>query len=108
MAYNASNEDVKVIATIDKNTRGDKIQIQLIRNKISNAEMIDIRQMYTPEGTDALAPTRKGIRFNVELLSEIVAGLVSVLDDDSKEELIAQLEGGYEDNEDGSDEGEQD
>ena len=94
MAYNYNNEESTILGQVEKNDRGEVIQVSKIRNKISGSEFIDIRLMYTPEGSDNLAPTRKGIRFSTEKLADITSILFGQL---SKDEADAIINGSDED-----------
>lgn len=87
MAYNPNKDEQTQIAIFDKNDRGDKIQIQHIKNKNTGSESIDIRLMYTKEGETDVRPTQKGVRFNVELLYNMAEALASALTDDDKVKL---------------------
>lgn len=100
MAYNYNKDEQTQIAIFDKNDKGDKIQIQHIKNKNTGAESVDIRLMYTKEGEDDVRPTQKGVRFSTEMLPDIVTALASMLTEDEKQELCNHLA------EDMSDEGE--
>lgn len=86
MAYNSMNDETTVIAVIDKNTRGDKIRIAKIRNKNTGSESVDIRVMYTPEGSTEVKPTQRGVRFNIELLGEITDALNSLIIEDTEDD----------------------
>lgn len=86
MAYNSMNDETTVVALIDKNTRGDKIRIAKIRNKNTGSESVDIRVMYTPEGSTEVKPTQRGVRFNMEMLGEITEALNSLIIEDTEDD----------------------
>lgn len=86
MAYNSMNDETTVVALIDKNTRGDKIRIAKIRNKNTGSESVDIRVMYTPEGSTEVKPTQRGVRFNMEMLGEITEALNSLIIKDTEDD----------------------
>lgn len=91
MPYNYDKDEQFRIALIDKNDRGDKIQVQSIKNKNTGSESIDIRLMYTPEGTDELRHTSKGVRFNVEMLPDMVIPMAMYMQPDDMEKLFKEL-----------------
>ena len=91
MAYDRSKEEQEILALIDKNDRGDKIQVSKIRIKGREETFADIRLMYTPEGEEDIRPTSKGVRVSTSLLPKIVAGLVDMLDDSEKAKLADTL-----------------
>ena len=103
MAYNADNETKEVLAEIQKNNRGDFIVASKITNKNTGAVSIDIRQNYTNDEGE-LSLTRKGVRFNAELLPDLVKGLVKALEEnevmDLGDELAALLADNNEEEED--------
>ncbi len=82
MPYNPANEERKIIAQFEKNSRGDKIQLSTVKNKNTGHEQADIRLMYIPEGTTELRPTPKGVRFSTELVINLVKPLISLLSAD--------------------------
>lgn len=87
MAYDASKETRTVLETIDKNSRGDKIQVTSIVVKGNSTPFIDIRNMYTLEDSDEVRPTSKGIRFSSEFLLDIMKSLVTSLTPDELDSL---------------------
>lgn len=87
MAYDASKETRTVLETIDKNSRGDKIQVTSIVVKGNSTPFIDIRNMYTLENSDEVRPTSKGIRFSSEFLLDIMKSLVTSLTPDELDSL---------------------
>ncbi len=75
MAYDASKETRKVIKVVDMNAFGDKIQVSEVGYEGKDTTAVDIRKMYTHRESGELVPTTKGIRFNKELLPEVIAVL---------------------------------
>ena len=82
MAYSVDKETE--LAMLDKNNRGDKIVIKKIENNGNTS--IDIRQYYTNDN-DEIKPTTKGVRFNAEMLADVVKALVPALEFDELNEL---------------------
>lgn len=93
MAYDRSKETQNVMALVDKNDKGDKIQVSKIEVKGKEGVFADIRLMYTPDESDELRPTSKGVRFNTEILYDVVAGLADMLTDEEKAKLADALVG---------------
>lgn len=83
MAYGRSNEVQNVIATFDKNQRGDKIRVSRIDKTNYDSSFIDIRNMYTDEEGE-LRYTSRGVRFNSEIALDIILALVESLSEDEK------------------------
>ena len=96
MSYDYSNQKKVVLATIEKNRRGDAVQISSIHDSIRNSTYIDIRNMFIPSDSDddELRPTAKGIRVKKELLNDIIVGLVMALDKEDRDKLIKEISGG--------------
>lgn len=90
MAYNADNEVREELVKIQKNNRGDHVIATKITNKTSGSVSVDIRQYYT-NADGELIPTPKGVRINAELISELINGLVSVLEPDEMMDLNDSL-----------------
>lgn len=91
MAYDSSKETRDVLALVNKNDRGDKIQVAKIKVEGKSTEFMDVRLMYTPDGTDELRATQKGVRFSTEILPEVVAGMVKAMSDDERAALAKSL-----------------
>ena len=75
MAYDASKETRKVIKVIDMNAFGDKVQVSEVGYEGKESTAVDIRKMYTHRESGEILPTPKGIRFNKEILPEVIAAL---------------------------------
>ena len=90
MAYNADNEIREELAQVQKNSRGDYVIATKITNKTSGSVSIDIRQYYTND-SDEVKATSKGVRFNAELLSDMLTGLVKALEVDEMDDLVETL-----------------
>lgn len=90
MAYNADNEVREELAKIQKNQRGEFIIASRIQNKNTGNVNVDIRQFYTGDEDD-LKPTSKGVRFNIEMLPDMVEGLASALEENEILDLIDKL-----------------
>lgn len=82
MAWN--NADEKEIFRVEKNNRGDYIVVKEV------GESIDIRQYYTSDNGDVL-PTKKGIRFNKEVIPDIILSLVKGYNDALPDEVIEAI-----------------
>lgn len=91
MAYNANNEERKVLVDVEKNSRGEHIIGTLITNKNSGNQSLDIRQYYTNDEGSVL-PTSKGVRVNTELAYELISGLLDVLEEDELMNLAELIE----------------
>ena len=91
MAYNFDNEESVVLGLVDKNDHGEKIQIQKITNKKTGSESIDVRLMYTPEGSTSIAPTKKGVRFSTDILLPVVEALLEGLSEDERQEIVDKI-----------------
>ena len=91
MAYNANNEICEELVNIKKGNRGDCIIASKITNKNTNNVSIDIRQYYTDDEGE-LKPTSKGVRFNSELLSDLLGGLAIALETNEMLDLSDKLE----------------
>ena len=90
MAYDASKEERKVLATFDKNTRGDKIQVASITIKGKEGMSVDIRNMYTAEDGE-MRPTQKGVRVNVEMVADIIKAVLPLLTEDEATDILNAL-----------------
>lgn len=90
MAYNADKEVVTLIGTVDKDEKGNKIDVKKLTSKTSSRVQVDIRTMYTNDDGE-VRPTQKGCRFNIEQLAEITGLLASMLSDEEKEVLVNSL-----------------
>lgn len=102
MAYDVTKEKQEVLAQIEKNSRGDVIQVSKITMVGRTTESVDIRIMYTDDDGE-LRPTRKGVRFNSEQAAEVAAALVkNFISEDGLEDFIESLN----EDESDSDEGE--
>lgn len=75
-------------AMLDKNSRGDYIQVSSIEGKMW---AMDIRQMYTAADGD-IKPTTKGVRVNEELVVDLLVECVNALPSDLYEELMERLD----------------
>lgn len=75
-------------AMLDKNSRGDYIQVSSIEGKMW---AMDIRQMYTAADGE-IKPTTKGIRVNEELVVDLLVECVKALPSDLYEELMERLD----------------
>ena len=74
-------------AMLDKNSRGDYIQVSSIEGKMW---AMDIRQMYTAADGE-IKPTTKGVRVNEELVVDLLVECVNALPSDLYEELMERL-----------------
>ena len=75
-------------AMLDKNSRGDYIQVSSIEGKMW---AMDIRQMYTAADGE-IRPTTKGVRVNEELVVDMLVECVNALPSDLYEELMERLD----------------
>ena len=75
-------------AMLDKNSRGDYIQVSSIEGKMW---AMDIRQMYTTADGE-VKPTTKGVRVNEELVVDLLVECVNALPSDLYEELMERLD----------------
>ena len=75
-------------AMLDKNSRGDYIQVSSIEGKMW---AMDIRQMYTAADGE-IRPTTKGVRVNEELVVGLLVQCVNALPSDLYEELMERLD----------------
>lgn len=75
-------------AMLDKNSRGDYIQVSSIEGKMW---AMDIRQMYTAADGE-IRPTTKGVRVNEELVVDLLVECVNALPSDLYEELMERLD----------------
>lgn len=92
MAYNADNEIREELVRVKKNNRGDYVIATKITNKTSGAVSVDIRQYYTDDN-DEVRVTSKGVRFNAEMLADVLGGLVKALEYDELESLSELING---------------
>lgn len=99
MAYNFDDEKRELVASVDKNDRGDSVYVTHIVNSKTSAEWVDIRWMYKDD-KDETKPTKKGLRVSTELLPEIIKALMSVLSEEEVAELIDSIDEGTEEPED--------
>jgi hypothetical protein len=81
MKYDPSKENRVVKAIMDKNDRGDKIQVSTVTREGSDFVWADIRLMYTPEGETELRPTPKGLRFSAKLVPQLAKVLQDLADE---------------------------
>lgn len=88
MAYN--NVEETLLDNIEVGTRGDEIDIKHVRDKSRNTESIDIRRYYIDDNGE-LAPTKKGVRVNMELVPDIIKAMAKALDTYELEELSEEL-----------------
>lgn len=91
MAYNATNEIKEVIATFDKNKRGDKIRVTKVSQKESNKVSIDVRTMYTADDLE-IKPTTKGIRIDSEMAADVIVAMLKALGQDIIQDVMAALD----------------
>ena len=75
-------------AMLDKNSRGDYIQVSSIEGKMW---AMDIRQMYTAADGE-IKPTTKGVRVNEELVVDLLVECVNALPSDLYEALMERLD----------------
>lgn len=90
MAYKAENEERIELANVAKNSRGDFVIASKITNKATGSVSIDIRQFYTND-KDEVCPSSKGVRFNAEVLLDLLTGLVEGLEVDEMDTLAERL-----------------
>lgn len=90
MAYNR-NETREELVEVQKNNRGEYIKAAKIINNNSGSENIDLRLFYTNE-EDAVCPTTKGVRFNSELLLDVLKGMAKGLEMDEVIQLRDTLD----------------
>jgi hypothetical protein len=91
MAYNANNEERVELASVQKNSRGEYIRVAKITNKNTGTVSVDVRLFYTND-SDEVSPTSKGVRFNAELLPDLMAGLAKALEYNEVYDLIDDLQ----------------
>ena len=75
-------------AMLDKNSRGDYIQVSSIEGKMW---AMDIRQMYTAADGE-IRPTTKGVRVNEELVVDLLVECINALPNDLYDELMERLD----------------
>ncbi|MEM4385387.1 MAG: hypothetical protein QXD03_02430 [Candidatus Anstonellales archaeon] len=88
MAYR--NEKSVVIATFDKNKRGDKIRVTKVENEKTGDIQVDVRYMYTDDNGE-LQYTQKGVRIGSELAVDIIKAMIEALGEEVKQDLIMEL-----------------
>lgn len=64
----------EVILDFEQNTRGECIRVSKLTGKNSGTVKIDIRRYYTDKEGN-LAPTSKGIRFDIESIAEFAGAI---------------------------------
>lgn len=74
----------EVVALMGKNDRGDYIQISKVSK--GDNDYVDIRQLFTPDGTLKPIPTKKGIVIHMEMLPEVVEYLNAIVEEDGGDE----------------------
>lgn len=79
MAYNNADEVRKELGQIKKDDRGNYIYITEIDNPKREVQYIDIRLYYTADDGE-IRPTQKGVRFNAELLEDVIEALKNGLE----------------------------
>ena len=93
MAYNASNETQTVLCTVDKNLKGDKIRVSVIKNTKFNKTSIDVRNMYTAEdGEPRYSSKMGGVRMNAEMAPDVIAAMLMALDLNEIQDIFARVQ----------------
>lgn len=80
MASKSIWDKQEVAALVEKNDRGDYVQVSKV-SKNGN-DYVDIRQLFTPDGALEPIPTKKGIVIHMEMLPEIVDCLNAIVEED--------------------------
>lgn len=68
---------------------------KLILSKVEdNGELlaVDIRTWYCTEDNPEWIPTKKGVRIKQSLLGEVLTSIIENLDEDTKSDIIGQLD----------------
>lgn len=93
MAFDGSREVQRELMLLAKNDKGDYYRIaRVIPTNGKGQESIDIRLMYTPDGSDEPSFTKKGLRINSEHAAEVVKNMLIALNSEEIEELKELLE----------------
>lgn len=83
-------EKQEVIATLEKNRRGDMIRITKIENE-NYGTFVDIREMYTDD-MEELRYTKKGLRFNSEMGLPVIMAIIDALGDDVIQDVLMYID----------------
>lgn len=75
MSYSSKDTD---IALIKKNDKGDFIKVTKVES--GGNDYLDIRTMYTNDAGEVM-PTKKGVRFNMEMTTEILDAIFKAASD---------------------------
>lgn len=90
MAYNSNNEKREELLRVEKNNKGEYIVITKITTASGSVNM-DMRLYFTDDKGE-VRPTQKGVRFNSELLLEILMSLTKGLESDEVMDLMDKLQ----------------
>lgn len=72
------NEKRDVKALFDRGSRNDKVQVSTVVREGANSVWVDIRTMWTPEGSEEIRPTLKGLRFNADKITDMIEALNAI------------------------------
>lgn len=75
------NEKRDVKALFDRGSRSDKVQVSTVVREGADSVWVDIRTMWTPEGSEEIRPTQKGLRFNATGLDALIEALTAIKKD---------------------------
>lgn len=76
MAYDFTKEKAEIIASVEKNDRGDHVQVRRI-TKPDKTQVIDIREFYLSKSDMTThLPTQRGLRLNDEVIVDVVAAIL--------------------------------
>lgn len=81
----AFNDTTKVIKQIEKNNRGEYIQVGRVIKNNGEVSGVDIRTMFTKN--NEILPTYKGVRLSSEIVPEVVYSLIKCMSSEELQEL---------------------
>lgn len=90
MAYK-TNDKQEIIARVQKNSRGEYIQVSKIIPENGKASSVDVRLMYTADD-DEIKPTTKGVRLNSEIAGEVIVAMMKALDTEALIDIQDEME----------------
>ena len=95
MAYKSKDKQ-EIIAQVQKNSRGEYIQVSKIIPENGKASSVDVRLMYTADD-DEIKPTTKGVRLNSEIAGEVIVAMMKALDTEALMDIQSEMETIFED-----------
>jgi hypothetical protein len=76
VSENSSTFNIEAtVAMLKKNRGGDVLRVALAT--VGDGKMLDVRQMFVPEGSTEYTATKKGFAVSVSKLDELISALIA-------------------------------